>query len=80
MNSVAQSQTVTENFDLFRLSKSKRVVDLSPNTLRDYFQRGLKAYRCGKPVYVSKSELSDFIRSGGPSRPCQAIKPISARK
>lgn len=79
MNSVAQSQTVTENFDLFRLSKSKRVVDLAPNTLRTYFLRGLKAYRCGKPVYVSKNELADFIRSGGPSRPCRSTK-STARK
>lgn len=79
MSNIAQSQPVSENFDLFRLSKSKRIVDLSSNTLRNYFLRGLKAYRCGKPVFVSKNELADFIRSGGPSRPCRSTKP-RARK
>ncbi|HEV2696139.1 MAG TPA: hypothetical protein VG347_24840 [Verrucomicrobiae bacterium] len=74
MSNIAPSQTIAENYDLFRLSKSKRIVDLSPNTLRDYFQRGLKAYRCGKPVFVSRSELADFIRTGGPSRAFRSTK------
>lgn len=56
-------------FDLFRLTKSKETVDISPNTLRDYNRRGLKFYRSGKPVFVSKTELAAFIRDGGPSRP-----------
>ena len=50
------------SFDLFRLSKAKTTVDLSPNTLRAYNQRGLPFYRKGKVVFVSKSELDQFIR------------------
>lgn len=48
--------------DLFRLTKSKKIVDISPNTLRAYNKMGLKFYRCGgKAVWVSKSELTAFI-------------------
>ena len=49
-------------FDLFRLSKSKDVVDLAPNTLRAYNREGLPFYRKGKTVFVSKAELNAFIR------------------
>lgn len=52
------------SWDLFRLSKSKEVVDLTANTLRNYFAQGLPSYRCGKVVFVSRSELERFIRSG----------------
>ncbi len=48
-------------FDLFRLSKSKDAVDLSPNTLRAYFKAGLPSYRRGKTVFVSRDELRQFI-------------------
>jgi len=50
------------SFDLFRLTKSKGVVDISPNTLRKYFSDGLPCYRRGKATFVSKIELEDFIR------------------
>lgn len=63
------TQETASSFDLCRLQKSKQVVDLSPNTLRDWNRRGLRFYRCGKPVYFSKAELDQFIRTGGPSRP-----------
>lgn len=49
-------------FDLFRLSKSKDVVDVCSNTLRSYFKQGLPCYNRGKAVYVSKAELAAFIR------------------
>lgn len=49
-------------FELFRLSNSKKVVDISTNTLRDYNKRGLPFYRQGKAVFVSKTELIDFIK------------------
>jgi hypothetical protein len=52
-------------FDLFRLSKSKTAVDVSPNTLRSYHAEGLKFYRCGKAVFISKAELAVFIRRKG---------------
>ena len=51
------------DFDLFRLSKSKRIVDISPNTLRSYFNEGLPFYKKGKATFVSKTELANFIRS-----------------
>lgn len=57
------------SFDLFRITKSKDVVDICANTLRDYHARGLPFYRAGKPIFVSKSELLEFIKSGGPTRP-----------
>lgn len=48
-------------FDLFRLSKSKEVVDLAPNTLRAYNRDGLPFYRKGKTVFISKAELTAYI-------------------
>lgn len=54
----------TGSFDLFRLSKSKAVVDLAPNTLRSYFKDGLTYYKRGKCIFVAKSEVEDFIRRG----------------
>lgn len=51
-----------QSFDLFRLSKSKQVVDISPNTLRAYHDEGLPFYKKGKAVFVSKAELEGFIR------------------
>jgi hypothetical protein len=57
------------NPDLFRLSKSKKVVDICANTLRDYNKRGLKFYRCGKAVFISMAELHQFITTGGPNMP-----------
>ena len=56
------SQTDHGGFDMFRLSRSKATVDVSPNTLRAYFDGGLPFYRRGKAVFVSKSELAAFIR------------------
>jgi hypothetical protein len=50
-----------ESFELFRLSKSKAAVDVSPNTLRSYFKQGLPCYKRGKAVFVSRSELAQFI-------------------
>ena len=49
-------------FDLFRLSKSKDIVDVSANTLRSYNREGLPFYRQGKAIFISKSELEAFIR------------------
>lgn len=50
-----------EPFELFRLSKSKGAVDICPNTLRSYFKEGLPFYKRGKAVFVSRSELAQFI-------------------
>jgi len=50
---------------MVRLTKSKDVVDLCSNTIRDYATRGLRLYRCGKAVFFSKAELAEFIRNEG---------------
>jgi hypothetical protein len=50
-----------EPFELFRLSKSKFAVDVCPNTIRSYFKQGLPCYKRGKAVFVSRSELAQFI-------------------
>jgi hypothetical protein len=63
-NMHTQSLSSEANFDLFRLSKSKRVVDVCSNTLRKYHEQGLQFYRRGKAVFVSKTELAMFIRAG----------------
>jgi hypothetical protein len=57
-------QQPEQSWDLFRLSKSKSAVDICSNTLRAYFKKGLKSYRQGKAVFVSKSELAAFITKG----------------
>ena len=63
-NTVSNTQPQTEaGFDLFRLSQSKEVVDVCSNTLRQYAREGLRLYRVGRAVFVSKSELEAFIKS-----------------
>lgn len=52
------------NFDLVRLTKSKREVDLSPNTIRAYGELGLRLHRVGKAVFFSRTELVNLITSG----------------
>ncbi len=49
-------------FGFFRLSKSKLVVDVCPNTLRAYNSQGLPFYKVGKSVFVNYAELESFIR------------------
>ena len=58
--------TVQNNsgFDLFRLTKSKDIVDVCSNTLRGYFKLGLPFYKRGKAIFISKTELDHFIRGG----------------
>lgn len=51
------------NFDLFRLSKAKDIVDISPNTIRKMFVEGLPSYRHGVAVFISKRELDHHIRN-----------------
>jgi hypothetical protein len=64
MSNQTQLQPTGQNWDLFRLSKSKIVVDLVPNTLREYHDQGLPFYRRGKAVFISRTELNAFIRLG----------------
>jgi hypothetical protein len=58
-----QSRPAETGFDLFRLSRSKAVVDVCPNTLRAYFKQGLPCYRMGKAIFVSRTQLQQFIVS-----------------
>lgn len=60
-------QNQTRNNDLckfgfLRLSKSKLMVDVCPNTLRAYNGQGLPFYKVGKSVFVNYAELESFIR------------------
>jgi len=57
------AQPGATSFDLFRLSKSKEAVDVCSNTLRAYHTDGLPFYRRGKAVFISRAELSAFIRT-----------------
>lgn len=50
-------------FEFFRLTKAKEHVDLAPNTLRAYARHGLKLHRIGGAVFVSRTELANFIRN-----------------
>jgi hypothetical protein len=61
MKSQTQSQDIGK-FGLFRLSRSKLMVDICANTLRAYNSQGLPFYRVGKSVFVSYAELEYFIR------------------
>jgi hypothetical protein len=61
----SKSEAKPVNFAMFRLTKSKVEVGLSPNTLRAYNRQGLAFYRRGKCVFISRAELENFIRGGG---------------
>lgn len=60
------------SWDLVRLSRSKELLDICANTLRSYNADGLPFYRMGRAVFVSKAELSAFIRS-------RSMNPASSR-
>ena len=51
-------------FDLVRLSKAKKEVDLAPNTIRAYSEHGLRIFRVGKAAFFSRNELANLITSG----------------
>lgn len=56
------------NFELFRLTKAKREVGVSPNTIRAYALQGLRVYKMGRAAFVSRNELAEFIRKTGGAR------------
>lgn len=57
-----------EGFGLFKLTKSKAAVDLSPNTLRAWERAGrIRLYRAGKLVFASRAEVEAAIRHGIPA-------------
>ena len=61
-NTLTGTQGSETSFEMFRLSLSKQIVDVCPNTLRSYFKQGLPFYQRGKAVFISKTELAAFIR------------------
>jgi hypothetical protein len=63
-----QQASIEPTFDLVRLTKSKRVVDLSSNTIRAYAREGLGLYRKGRAVFFSRAELETFIRNSSQQR------------
>lgn len=50
------------NFEMFRLERSSEEVGVSRSTIIRWVAEGLRAYRVGKMVFISKSELEAFIR------------------
>ena len=61
---MSYNETSRTNFDLVRLTKAKREVDVCPNSIRAYAEKGLRLYRSGRAVWFSRSELADFIKRG----------------
>jgi hypothetical protein len=52
------------SFDLVRLGKAKKTVDISDVTIRTWAARGwLHIYKVGKASFFSKSELELLIRN-----------------
>ena len=55
-------QAAAPSFDLVRIQKSKKAVDLSPNTIRSFFKEGLKKYKRRGLTFFSRSELERFLK------------------
>jgi hypothetical protein len=66
LDKTVQNESASD-FDLVRLSKSKEICDLAPNTIRSFAAQGLRLFRHGKMVFFSKSELRQFITTRGAS-------------
>ena len=53
-----------QSFDLVRVTKAKKEVDICSNTIRAFAREpnGLRLYRKGRATFFSRSELNEFIR------------------
>lgn len=60
---------MSATFDMVRLNRSKKTVDLSVNTIKQYASQGLNLYKRGRAVFFSQAELAHFIKSA----PLQAV-------
>jgi hypothetical protein len=70
MSNDAQLNIPQSSFDLFRISHSKREVDLAPNTIRKLSrENGLRIYWVGSAAFVSKTELQTIIRVTSAAKP-----------
>jgi hypothetical protein len=53
-----------QSFDLVRIGRAKKAVDISDVTIRAWAARGwLHIYKVGKASFFSKSELESVIRN-----------------
>ena len=67
--------------DLFRISRSKKLVDLSPNTIRKLHREfGLRIYFSGGASWVSRSELEAVIRANAKEQPKPRRRKLVAQK
>jgi hypothetical protein len=62
---VPNQALIVPSYDLVRISRGKKEVDLSPNTLRKYIDMGLPCYRMGKAAFISRTQLQQFIMTKG---------------
>jgi hypothetical protein len=69
------------SLDLFRISRSKKRVDLSPNTIRKMHREcGLRIYFSGGASWVSRSELEAVIRAHAKAHPMPRRRKIAAQE
>lgn len=59
-------------FDLVRITRTKRELDICPNEIRKMAKRGLKIYGQGRMRFVSRREVARFIRNETVALPSDA--------
>lgn len=70
MHDIALQFSAANSLDLFRISRAKKIADVSPNTIRKYHEKyGLRIYYCGGAAWVSRSELEAVIRANSATKP-----------
>jgi len=62
MNNNSKSEA-HQQFPYFRIGRSKTAVDISVPTIRKFLKMGLKSYKIGKSRFISREDLSAFIRA-----------------
>jgi hypothetical protein len=75
-------RSIVENsLDLFRISRAKKLVDLSPNTIRKLHREcGLRIYFSGGASWVSRSELEAVIRAYAKAEPKPRRRKLDAQE
>lgn len=59
-----QASESVNTFDKMRVKRAAEYFDISPSFIRHaLMDRRLSAYRLGRTVYVSKTEIENFINS-----------------
>ncbi len=49
-------------FDMIRITASKKAVNICSNTIRAYAREGLPIYKKGRATFFSRAELVEHIR------------------